>query len=203
MFVTIEGIEGSGKSSLQAGLASWLSSIGREALVTREPGGTPVGDAIRELFLHRSVAMGALTETLLVNAARAQHVADVIRPALTAGRIVLCDRFVDSTIAYQGYGRGLNLQLLGEVCATATGGLQADVTFLLDVAVELSRRRMQAKRPDRLEAEDDAFHERVRRGFLEIAGSSARYRILDGTLGEPEVLAQASRVLSELLHVSA
>jgi dTMP kinase len=203
MFVTIEGIEGSGKSTLQAGLANHLNAIGREAVVTREPGGTPVGDAIRELFLHRGFAMGALTETLLVNAARAQHVVDVIGPALAAGRTVLCDRFVDSTIAYQGYGRGLDVQLLELLCTSATGGLKPDVTFLLDVPVELSRRRMQAKRPDRLEAEDDAFHERVRRGFLEIAASSARYRVLDGALGAQELLFRAWSVLIELLHVSA
>ena len=111
-FVVLEGVEGSGKSTLLSALAERLNSDARNALVTREPGGTPLGDAVRAVFLDRAISITPLTEALLMNAARAQHVSDAIRPALEAGRPVLCDRFVDSTLAYQGYGRGLDLTFL-------------------------------------------------------------------------------------------
>jgi dTMP kinase len=199
MFLTIEGIEGSGKSTLLSGLSDRLRARGREIFVTREPGGTPVGDAIRAIFLDRGVAVAPLTEALLVNAARAQHVADRIRPELDAGRIVLCDRFVDSTMAYQGYGRGVDLGVLRTICDAATGGLEPDLTFVLDIPLALSRSRMAARgrAVDRLEAEDDRFYERVRDGFLALAGG-ARYRVLDGTLSQEELL---ERALRELEHV--
>ncbi|MBV8154873.1 MAG: dTMP kinase [Candidatus Eremiobacteraeota bacterium] len=193
MFVTIEGIEGSGKSTLLAGLAERLRAADRDVVVTREPGGTPAGDAVRRIFLDPAIAIAPLTEAMLVNAARAQHVADVIRPALRAGKIVLCDRFVDSTLAYQGYGRGLDRDLLRRLCDAATGGLRADLTLLVDVPLAVSRARTQARHgeADRLEAEDDGFHERVRRGFLEIAHDNAGYEVLNGTL-EREALIQAA-----------
>jgi dTMP kinase len=196
MFVSLEGIEGSGKSTLLSGLAGRLHAIGREPLVTREPGGTAVGDAIRAIFLSRSFDISALSEALLANAARAQHVEETIRPALAAGRIVLCDRFVDSTLAYQGYGRGLDLEMLRGLCDVATGGLAPDLTFVLDVPVELSRARTAARHPsaDRLEAESDAFHERVRAGFLELA-QSPRHRVLDGTLDAGALVERALEAL--------
>ena len=192
MFLTVEGIEGSGKSTLLGGLADRLRSRGREIFVTREPGGTPVGDAIRALFLDRSVSIAPLTEALLVNAARAQHVADRIRPELAAGHIVLCDRFVDSTLAYQGYGRGVDLQVLHGLCDAATGGLEPDLTFVLDLSVETSRRRTGSRGGpvDRLEAENDGFHQRVRDGFLELA-RGPRYCVLDAMLPQDELLARA------------
>jgi dTMP kinase len=200
VFVTVEGIEGSGKSTLLRALAEWLRAAGHDPLLTREPGGTPIGDAIRALFLDRGMAIDSLTEAMLVNAARAQHVSDVIRPALLAKKIVLCDRFADSTIAYQGYGRGIDLDFLKVLCRAATGGLEPDLTLLIDVPVELSRRRIEGKRSDRLEAEDDAFHERVRNGFLELASASARYRVLDGTLAAGDLLAHAQRALAQPLR---
>jgi dTMP kinase len=200
VFVTVEGIEGSGKSTLLHGLAEWLRSGGRDPLVTREPGGTPLGDAIRQLFLDRGTVVNPLSEVMLLCAARAQHVSDVIRPALSAGQIVLCDRFVDSTIAYQGYGRGVDFGFLDVLCRAATGNLEPDLTLLIDVPIELSRRRIDEKRFDRVEAEDDAFHERVRRGFLEIARASPRHRVLDGTLVPAELLARAERALDEPLR---
>jgi dTMP kinase len=192
MFVVVEGIEGSGKSTLLAGLAQWLRAKGHEPLITFEPGGTPVGSAIREFFLNRSVAIGPLTEAFLVNAARAQHVADEIRPALEARRIVVCDRFTDSTLAYQGYGRGIDLDILRKLCELATGGLAPDLVFVVDVPIEvaLARMRTRAEAPDRIEAEGAAFHERVRHGFLELA-RSARHRVLDGTLAPQSLLEQA------------
>jgi dTMP kinase len=198
MFVVVEGIEGSGKSTLLAGLAQWLRAEGHEPLITFEPGGTPVGSAIRELFLNRSIAIGPLTEAFLVNAARAQHVADEIRPALEGRRIVVCDRFTDSTLAYQGYGRGVDLDLLRRLCESATGGLAPDLVFVVDVPVEVAfaRMRTRAEAPDRIEAEDSGFHERVRHGFLELA-RSPRHRVLDGTLAPQPLLEQALRELRE------
>jgi len=194
MFLTVEGIEGSGKSTLLAALSDRLRARGREIFATREPGGTPVGDAIRALFLERSVEITPLTEALLVNAARAQHVADRIRPALEAGRIVLCDRFVDSTLAYQGYGRGVDLGVLRGICDAATGGLQPALTLLCDVPLATSRQRTLSRgRPiDRLESEGDDFHRRVRDGFLALA-QGPRYCVLDATLAADLLLERALR----------
>jgi dTMP kinase len=197
-FVTVEGIEGSGKSTLLAGLAARLGAGGSQPLVTREPGGTPVGDAVRAIFLDRRVAIAPLAEALLVNAARAQHVSDAIRPALADGRVVLCDRYVDSTLAYQGYGRGLEIAFLRGLCDAATGGLEADLTILVDVPVEVSRARTHSRGDaiDRLEGEDDAFHERVRRGYLQLA-QSPRHCVLDGTRPPDEVLELALQALRD------
>src|ERR1700757_4161379 len=164
MFITVEGIEGSGKTTFLAGLSERLRATGSETIVTREPGGTTLGDAIRKLFLEPGRKPTPLTEALLVNAARAQHVDEVIRPGLDRGAIVLCDRFVDSTMAYQGCGRRMDLPVLRSICDAATGGLTPDLTFLLDLTVSQSRARMKQRDNDldRLELEDDAFHERVR-----------------------------------------
>ena len=196
MFVTIEGIEGSGKSTLLAGLSERLR--GRQPIVTREPGGTPLGDKIRSIFLDRSIAIDALSEAMLVNAARSAHVAGVIRPALAGGKLVLCDRFVDSTMAYQGYGRGLDLAMLRDLCGIATGGLEPDVTLLLDLPVAASRERTRARHPelDRMESEDDGFHERVRHGFLELARGSKRYLILDATRDSATLIDTALEAIS-------
>lgn len=195
-FVVVEGIECSGKSTLLASLAERLRADGRDLLVTREPGGTPLGDAVRAIVLDRTIAAGAAAEALLMNAARAQHVAAAIRPALEARRTVLCDRYVDSTLAYQGYGRGLDLNVLRALCDAATGGLAADVTLIVDVPVHVSRERMRKRgvAADRMEAEGDAFHERVRQGYLELAKRAGAY-VLDGTLEASEVLCRALRTL--------
>ncbi len=197
MFIVVEGIEGSGKSTLLEGLAKRLRSAGHDVVTTREPGGTPAGDAIRGIFLDANLTIGPLTEAFLVNAARAQHVADVIRPALVAGRSVLCDRFTDSTLAYQGYGRGLDLQTLRSLGEAATGGLKPDRTLLIDLPVELARTRAQARSGslDRIEAENATFHEKVRMGFLALA-KLPHYRILDGTLTQAELLEQAWTCIS-------
>ncbi len=199
VFVVVEGIEGSGKSTLLAALAARMRSEGDDPFVTREPGGTPIGDAVRALFLDGAVSIAPLTEALLVNAARAQHVSDAIRPALDAGRPVLCDRFVDSTLAYQGYGRGLSVPFLRDLCNAATGGLAPDVTLLVDVPVDVSRARTlsRAREADRLESEDDAFHERVRLGYLELATLSG-HCVLDGTLTAERVLEGALQALRAL-----
>jgi dTMP kinase len=198
VFVAIEGIEGSGKSTVVAGLAAALRAGGHEVVVTREPGGTPAGDAIREIFLSRDVAISPLAESFLVNAARAQHVRDVIRPALEAGKLVLCDRFTDSTLAYQGYGRGVDIGLLQALCAAAVDGLEPMLTLLLDVPLAVARVRMtqRSANEDRIESEGDAFHQRVRRGFLELA-KSPRHRVLDGTLAPKRVVESALREIVE------
>jgi len=200
MFVTIEGIEGSGKSTLLRGLTERLRSAGREIVVTREPGGTPVGDSIRRIVLEPGLHVAPLTEALLMNAARAQHVIEAIAPALAARRVVLCDRFADSTLAYQGYGRGLDMTMLRNIIEAATGGLAPDRTFLLDVPVHVSRERLRERnaRLDRLENEHDAFHERVRQGFLELARDSRRFVVLDGQLPSDVLVDRAWAELAEM-----
>jgi dTMP kinase len=193
MFITVEGIEGCGKSTLITGLSNRLRASGKETIVTREPGGTSMGDAVRQIFLEPGLSMAPLSEALLINAARAQHVVERIRPALATGTLVLCDRFVDSTLAYQGYGRGIDLAFLDGLCDAATGGLLPDLTFVLDIPVAISRQRVAARSApaDRIDAADDAFHVRVRDGFLDLARRSQRYHVLDGTR-TPEDLAHAA-----------
>ncbi len=200
LFVVVEGIECSGKSTLLAALAERLRSEGRDVLVTREPGGTPLGEAVRAIALDRSIAVTPMAEALLMNAARTQHVAAAIRPALETGCTVLCDRYVDSTLAYQGYGRGLDLGVLRALCDAATGGLMPDVTLIVDVPVSVSRERMRLRgvAADRMESEDDGFHERVRQGYLELSKRTGGY-LLDGARNAPDVLRQALDALATVL----
>jgi dTMP kinase len=189
-FLTFEGIEGCGKSTQAQRLCERLS---RDALLTCEPGGTALGRSIRELLLEPSRgAMSPVSEALLYLADRAQHVAEVIRPALEQGRFVISDRYVDSTLAYQGYGRGLPLDLLLAVAELATGGLQPDLTLFLDVPVELGLQRVGKRgRHDRLESERIEFHERVRRGYLDlIRRHPRRWVLVDGQGSEDEVAAR-------------
>jgi dTMP kinase len=196
--ITVEGIEGSGKSTLLAALSEQIRARGAEVIVTREPGGTAIGDAVRRIFLESEMAPVPLAEAMLVCAARAQHVAERIRPAIAAGVTVLCDRFTDSTLAYQGYGRGLDLGLLRRLCDDATGGLEPDLTFVLDLPVAQSRRRLAARnqRRDRLEREDEAFHERVRAGFLALAASGMRYHVLDAAQPPADLVACALDIIA-------
>ena len=193
MLVTFEGIEAAGKSTLIAALNQELTTRGNVVLVTREPGGTPLGDALRAVFLDPALAVDPIAEVMLLNASRAQLVADVIAPALKARSIVLCDRFFDATVAYQGYGRGLNVDSLLDICLTATHRIAPDLTFLIDIPVELSQARLRARGgADRLEREGTAFHTRVREGYLALAERfPGRYVVLDGTQ-PPEVLAAAT-----------
>jgi dTMP kinase len=181
LFVTLEGGEGSGKSTQSELLALHLEAGGWPVLRLREPGGTPLGEELRRLLLHRPAEMSAEAETLLFLAARAELVRSVIRPQLEAGGIVICDRFADSTFAYQGYGRRMDLDQLGRMNAFATGGLVPDLTVLLDVPIEIGRSRNQANE-DAFEREDDAFHERVRQGYQALAQQAPeRWLIVDGT----------------------
>lgn len=172
MFITFEGPDGSGKTTQARLLADWLRGQGHDVLLTREPGGTHIGDQIRAV-LHdpHNIAMDARTEILLYSASRAQHVAETIRPALTAGKLVISDRYADSTLAYQGYGRRLDLATLQAITAFATGGLTPDLTLYLDLPPHegLQRRQSGGGEWNRLDAEALEFHQRVRAGYLELA----------------------------------
>jgi dTMP kinase len=182
LFVSFEGGEGSGKSTQASLLAKRLESEGRRVLLLREPGGTPLGEALRELLLHRDAPMSPAAELLLFLAARAELVRNVIESALAAGTTVICDRFSDSTFAYQGYGRGLDLETLRKLDAWSTGGLVPNLTVLLDVPIEAGRKRTQRANDDAFEREADAFHERVRPGYLARARAEpSRWLVLDGT----------------------
>ena len=185
LFVTFEGGEGSGKSTQLERITARLRGLGLEPLVTREPGGTPLAEGIRALLLDPARTPGPLAEAFLMEAARAEVVAHVIRPALAAGRVVLCDRYDDSTLAYQGAGRGLDPDLLERLNAAATGGLRPDLTLLFDLDPEigLARRRRAAGDTNRLDREPPEFHQRVRARFLELARRDpARFVVLDAAL---------------------
>lgn len=182
LFITFEGPEGSGKSTQLALLADWLRGQGYEVLTTREPGGTRIGETIRSL-LHdvRFTEMRPRAEILLYSASRAQLVDEVIRPALAAGQVVLCDRYADSTYAYQGYGRGLPLDWLREITDFATDGLRPDLTIYLDLEPSIGLARKVAGRAEmnRLDREQLDFHRRVRAGYLELAGAEPeRWRVV-------------------------
>lgn len=184
LFVTFEGIEGSGKTTQSQALVCALRAEGRETVLAREPGGTVLGEQVRAILLDpRHAGMAARAELMLYLAARAQLVAEVVRPALEAGRIVVCDRYGDASAAYQGGARGLGVELVQDLNRVATGGLSPDLTVLLDLPASegLARTRLRGGgRPDRLEAEPLQFHERVRVAYLEIARAEpGRFLLLD------------------------
>lgn len=191
MFITLEGPEGSGKTSQMPALADFLRGKGFDVVVTREPGGTAVGDQIREVLMNlKNVAIVPRTEILLFLAARAQHVESLIRPALETGKVVLCDRFGDSTLAYQGYGHKTDLNTLRSLLDFSTGGLWPDLTLLLDVPVKdgLERKKDNDAEWNRLDAYAEAFHERVRQGYLALAEAEPdRWQIIDATKDKTQV----------------
>jgi dTMP kinase len=190
-FVTFEGPEGSGKSTQVARLAADLRNRGFEVFTTREPGGTPAGEMIRTILLdRRDVELGGWTEALLFTAARAQLVKDIIAPELRAGHIVLCDRFRDSTLAYQGYGRGLDLETLRRLQDQATDGLVPALTFLLDLPVEEGLSRIPPPSLDRLDREAQAFHRRVREGYQDMARQDPGRWVTVNAAESPDVLAE-------------
>lgn len=196
LFITFEGLEGAGKSTQADMLVRYLEREGYPVLQTREPGGTPIGEAVRDLLIDpRYKEMDPLTEVFLFAAARRQHVEQVIRPQLAEGNIVVCDRFSDATMAYQGYGGGVHLTQIREVNAMTLWRLQPDLTFYLDVEPYLGIARLKERYhrgelgPDRIERNDIGFFERVREGYLDLAREENRVRCLDGS-AEPQVVHQ-------------
>ncbi|MEK9712199.1 MAG: dTMP kinase [Thalassolituus sp.] len=209
-FITFEGGEGVGKSTNIRTAAEWLERRGIKVVITREPGGTPIAEKIRNDLLkaHHEERMSDMTELLLVFAARAQHVDAVIRPALERGDWVLCDRFTDSTIAYQGYGRGLSLDAIQQLKTLAQGGISPDATILLDAPLEVGMGRAQARaqqlseETDRFESEKISFFERVRNGFLAIARQEERVRVIDAARSLESVQTDVLNVIQELSGVA-
>ncbi|GFN21721.1 MAG: dTMP kinase [Thermoanaerobacteraceae bacterium] len=205
IFITFEGPDGSGKTTQMGLLARHLGLRGLRVLCTREPGGTPMAEAIRQLLLSSwpEQVLG-ITEVFLYAASRAQHVRGKILPALEAGRVVLSDRFVDSSLAYQGFGRGLDPELVRQVNDLATGGLTPHLTLLLDLPPEEGLRRSRGEGrhgdPDRFEQEDLDFHRRVREGYLELARREpGRFKIIDATGPQDEVFRQVWEAVEPLL----
>jgi dTMP kinase len=205
-FITLEGVEGSGKTTQTALVADALRLAGHRVTVTREPGGTRAGEAIRAIFLDPAVSLHAAAELLLVLADRAQHVREKLKPALAAGEIVLSDRYSDSTAAYQGYGRGLDLKLLEELNRLASDGVRPDLTIVLDLDVETGLERTRARArgdvrgPDRLEGEQVEFHRRVREGFLTIARDEPdRVKTIDATAQVAEITSRIIAAIAELV----
>lgn len=184
MFISLEGPEGSGKSSQLPALAEYIESLGFSVVKTREPGGTKIGDQIREVLVRMdNENLHPRTEILLFLAARAQLVEELIKPSLAEGKVILCDRFGDSTLAYQGYGHGLDLDKLRTMLQFATDGLKPDLTILLDVDILTGLKRKKAKDEwNRLDAYETSFHERVRKGYHQLAQEEPeRWRIVDAS----------------------
>jgi dTMP kinase len=207
--ITFEGVEGAGKTTQLERAAAYLREAGVEVVVAREPGGTAVGEQVRTVLLSReNAAMAPLAELYLYLAARAQLVAQVVEPALAAGTYVLLDRYVHSTLAYQGYGLGVdlggadaadNLKKLRELCRATVGDAWPDLVVVLDVDVEASFARFAGEAPDRIEARDLAFHRRVREGFLALAAEEPeRVAVVDGSLSEEAVFAAVKAVLGNV-----
>lgn len=199
-FVTFEGGEGAGKSSLIIGLHAALIERGHAVLQTLHPGGTEPGKIIRNLVLHPHEPVTPKAELFLFLADRAHHVEKVIRPALEEGKIVLCDRYNDSTIAYQGGARGFGLKKVEELCQFATNGLAPDLTIYLDIDPELGlQRTKEAKgRKDQIEAADIELHKQIRESFLEIGRKDpTRFQILDGTKSRKEVFEEALKLIDD------
>ena len=198
-FVTIEGVEGSGKSTLLYGLKEFVESLGLSVVVTREPGGTAFAENVRELILHHDDNIDPWTEVFLLLAARRENVTKVILPALREGKVVISDRYTDSTLAYQGYGRGLPLKKLSMLNKMATSKVFPRLTFIIDVPVERGFRRKSGSL-DRIEKEEFEFHERVRKGYLQLAKKAKkRIKVLDGTKSPEELLEEAKEILKKAL----
>jgi len=205
-FITLEGVEGSGKTTQAALVADALRAAGHRVTVTHEPGGTRAGEAIRAIFLDPAVSLHVAAELLLVLADRAQHVREKLQPALAAGEIVISDRYSDSTVAYQGYGRGFDLKLLDELNGLASDGTRPDLTIVLDLPVETGLARTRARvrgsvrGPDRFEGEQVEFHRRVREGFLAIARAEPdRVTVLDATDAVADITASIVGAITALV----
>lgn len=210
-FITFEGIEGCGKTTQLRLLARRLECAGHSVMVTREPGGCPISDHVRDILLDsKNSAMEPLTELLLYAAARAQHVSEVVSPALDAGRIVLCDRFTDATIAYQGCGRGLDRSVIDQLNQLATAGIRPHMTLLLDCPAEIGLKRAFSRingttgaREERFELESIQFHQRVRDGYLELARLEPdRFVVIDAAAGISETEEAIAAAVLERIALS-
>jgi len=196
-FITLEGIDGAGKSTHIRGIADFLRGKGREVVVTREPGGTPLGEQLRAMLL--SQVMHIDTETLLMFAARREHIARVIEPGLAAGRWVISDRFTDATYAYQGSGGGMAMDRIAALEHWVQTGLKPDLTLVFDVPIEVALARLSRERADRFESENRGYFERVRGGYLErAAGDPGRVRVVDGQRPVEEVKKIVENIVSTL-----
>lgn len=181
-FITLEGPEGAGKTTQLKILSKLLETLGHKHIVTRDPGGTSLGKQLRRILLNPDTPVEPVTELLLYEADRAQHVAEIILPALKSGYLVLCDRYTDSTLAYQGYARGISFDLIKQLNAIATGGLKPTLTILFDIDSSEGLGRLHPSGHDRLEREALDFHHKVRQGYLEMAEAEpGRFRILDAS----------------------
>jgi len=199
LFITLEGVDGAGKSTHVEGIAGRLRAAGHEVLVTREPGGTPLAEKLRALLL--ADAIDPLPETLLMFTARADHVARVIRPALAHGRWVVCDRFTDATIAYQGGGKQVARAFIEQLAEMTHPGLRPDLTLVFDCPYEVSRGRLvgAGRTLDRFEREDRVFFDRVRAAYLDLAGSDpVRFRVIDGSQPVPDIKKQLDEIVLSL-----
>ena len=199
-FITIEGGEGAGKSSMMERLASWLDSHGHRVIKSREPGGTRLAEQIRVILLNSEhVELSSRAELLLIFAARAQHLEELIRPALARGETVLCDRFTDATWAYQGGGRKMAAELIAGLEQMVHGDLQPDLTLLFDIPVELGMTRVAGRgEADRFEVESIRFFERVRKAYLDRAEANPhRFRVIDASQEEEQVWQRVKRILEE------
>ena len=199
VFITFEGLDGCGKTTQLRLLAEWLNEHGNDVLVTREPGGTALGQRVRALLLENDAHIDPLAELLLFAADRAQHVRTLICPALTAGRIVLSDRYADATAAYQGAGRQFDAALITQIIALATDGLQPALTLLFDLPAEEALARTQSRaatQPDRLDSEHISFHRRVRQAYLDRAAAAPnRIRVLDARADVAEIQTQVRALI--------
>ena len=191
LFITFEGGEGCGKSTQSKAFYRNVLKLAAPAILIHEPGSTPLGERVRFLLKRSNeVPISPLTELMLFNAARSQLVHEVINPRLKEGKIVICDRFADSTVAYQHYGRGINFELVTEVNRAACQGVKPDTTFLLDIRPEMGLARKRSGVQDRFEQEDLAFHQRVREGFLKLAdGEPRRWVIIDASQSKSHIAA--------------
>ena len=204
IFITFEGTDGAGKTTQIERLTADLRQTGYDVCLTREPGGTPISEQIREMLLNPDHSeMAATTELLLYAASRAQHVSEVIKPALEAGKVVISSRFADATVVYQGYGRGLDLERIHHLNRIATDGVTPDVTFVLDLPVEIGLQRVQNSRGglDRLEREKIEFHRRLREGYEIIAKQEPeRLKIIDAQVSPEQVYTQIQKAIQPFLQ---
>jgi len=202
-FVTLEGGEGVGKSTNLSIVVELIEAAGHSVVTTREPGGTPLAEEIRRLFLGvREEPVAGLTELLLIFAARAQHLETVIRPALAAGSWVVCDRFTDATYAYQGGGRGLPMKQIEALEQLVQGDLRPDLTLYLDVPVEVGQARIEGREHDRMEREQRTFYESVRTTYLRLAEQQSRIRVVDASRPLPDVQVDIRRIVGDYLSGS-